>query len=76
MKKLNLIILAISLITLISLAFLPPDNPQLEKPEHIPNFTHIENTDEMEPTPEEILIGIDDHLYKVNTKTMKTLKLY
>lgn len=76
METHNKIIIILCLIAFISLAFLPKDNPQLEKPERIPNFTFIENTDEMEPTPGEIYIGIDGHLYMVNTETMETKLIY
>lgn len=39
-------------------------------------FEHIQNSDEMESTPEEIEIGINGHLYIVDTETMKTKKIY
>ena len=35
-------------------------------------FEFVENVDEMEPTPEEVYIGINGSLYAVDTETLET----
>lgn len=76
MKTHNKFILILCLLAFISLAFLPQDNPEPSRCTPIPNFEFIENVEQMEPTPGEIYIGIEGHLYMVNTETMETLVIY